>query len=70
MKTTFSRQFVMIAVLLLVCMLITGVSFRFLMLNSIETEQRGTLQSDAAAVANLARPTTPQASSRTTGTSA
>ena len=36
-------------------MLITGVSFRFLMLNSIETEQRGTLQSDAAAVANLAK---------------
>ena len=55
MKTTFSRQFVMITVLLLVCMLITGVSFRFLMLNSIETEQRGTLQSDAAAVANLAK---------------
>jgi len=55
MKTTFSRQFVMIAVLLLVCMLITGVSFRFLMLNSIETEQRDTLQNDAAAVANLAK---------------
>ena len=32
MKTTFSRQFALIAALLLVCMIFTGVSFRFLML--------------------------------------
>ena len=37
MKTTFSRQFAMIAALLLLCLLITGVSFRFLMLGTIES---------------------------------
>ena len=35
MKTTFSRQFALIAALLLVCMIFTGVSFRFLMLGTI-----------------------------------
>jgi signal transduction histidine kinase len=55
MKTTFSRQFAMIAALLLVCMLITGIGFRFLMLKSVEAEKRRTLETDAAAVANLAR---------------
>jgi len=55
MKTTFSRQFVLIAALLLVCMFITGVGFRFLMLKSVEAEKKQTLASDAAAVANLAR---------------
>ena len=55
MKTTFSRQFAVIAVLLLVCTLITGVSFRFLMLASVEAEKRETLSADASALATLAR---------------
>ena len=54
MKTTFSRQFVMIAALLLLCLLITGVSFRFLMLSSLESEKQQTLLRDASAVADLA----------------
>ncbi len=55
MKTTFSRQLAMITALLLVCLLITGVSFRFLMLASVETEKRKTLSNDAAALSELAK---------------
>ena len=40
MKTTFSRQFALIAALLLVCMIFTGVSFRFLMLGHLKSEKR------------------------------
>ena len=39
MKTTFSRQFALIAALLLVCMLFTGVSFRFLMLRYLKNDK-------------------------------
>ena len=46
MKTTFSRQFAMIAALL--------VSFRFLMLGSIESQNQQTMIRDAEAVAELA----------------
>ena len=55
MKTTFSRQFTLIAVLLLICMLITGISFWFLMRRSVRAENEQTLCRDAAAVANFAR---------------
>ena len=54
MKTTFSRQFAMIAVLLLVCMIFTGISFRFLMLRHLKEEKSETLSTDAEAVASLA----------------
>ena len=54
MKTTFSRQFALIAALLLVCMLFTGVSFRFLMLGYLKNDKKETLSADAAAVASLA----------------
>ena len=54
MKTTFSRQFALIAALLLVCMIFTGVSFRFLMLGYLKTDKKETLSADAAAVASLA----------------
>ena len=54
MKTTFSRQFAMIAALLLLCLLITGVSFRFLMLGTIESQNQQTMILDAEAVAELA----------------
>ena len=54
MKTTFSRQFALIAALLLVCMLFTGVSFRFLMLRYLKNDKKETLSADAAAVASLA----------------
>ena len=40
MKTTFSRQFALIAALLLVCMIFTGVSFRFLMLGYLKTDKK------------------------------
>lgn len=55
MKTTFSRQFTMIAALLLVCMLITGVSFLSLMRSSLQEQAVDTLRGNAEAVANLAR---------------
>ena len=55
MKTTFSRQFTLIACLLLVCMLVTGVSFWFLMRSYVEDEKEQTLLADADAVSNLAR---------------
>ena len=55
MKTTFSRQFAMIAALLLLCLVITGISFRFLMLGSIESENKQTMIQDADAVADLAK---------------
>ena len=54
MKTTFSRQFALIAALLLVCMIFTGVSFRFLMLGYLKTDKKETLSADAAAVDSLA----------------
>ena len=54
MKTTFSRQFALIAALLLLCLLITGVSFRFLMLGTIESQNQQTMIRDAEAVAELA----------------
>ena len=54
MKTTFSRQFALIAALLLVCMIFTGVSFRFLMLGYLKNDKKETLSADAAAVASLA----------------
>ena len=54
MKTTFRRQFAMIAALLLLCLLITGVSFRFLMLGTIESQNQQTMIRDAEAVAELA----------------
>ena len=54
MKTTFSRQFALIAALLLVCMIFTGVSFRFLMLRYLKNDKKETLSADAAAVASLA----------------
>ena len=54
MKTTFSRLFAMIVALLLVCMVFTGVSFRFLLLSSIEAEKKQALQADAEAIAVLA----------------
>ena len=49
MKTTFSRQFALIAALLLVCMIFTGVSFRFLMLGYLKNDKKETLSADAAA---------------------
>ncbi len=55
MKTTFSRQFTMVAALLLVCMLITGVSFMSLMRSSLQEQAVDTLRGNAEAVANLAR---------------
>ncbi len=54
MKTTFSRQFAMIAALLLACLLITGILFRFLMRSSVEDDKQETLMRDADAVADLA----------------
>ncbi len=54
MKTTFSRQFGLIAALLLLCMAITGVSFRFLLLQYLNTDKKQNLTADARAVAALA----------------
>ena len=54
MKTTFGRQFALIAALLLVCMIFTGVSFRFLMLRYLKNDKKETLSADAQAVASLA----------------
>ena len=54
MKTTFSRQFAMIAALLLLGLRIAGVSFRFLMRGSIESQNQQTMIRDAEAVAELA----------------
>lgn len=55
MKTTFSRLFSMIAALLMLCLLITGVAFRFLMMGWIESEKRKSLSADASALADLAK---------------
>ena len=55
MKTTFSRLFSMIAALLMLCLLITGVAFRFLMMGWIESEKRKSLRADASALADLAK---------------
>ena len=54
MKTTFSRLFSMIAALLMLCLLITGVAFRFLMMGWVESEKRKSLSADASALADLA----------------
>ena len=53
MKTTFSRQFVMITALLLVCISIIGVSLRFLMVDTLEKEKQESLCRDAEVVSNL-----------------
>ena len=55
MKTTFSRLFSMIAALLMLCLLITGVAFRFLMMSWVESEKRKSLSADASALADLAK---------------
>ena len=55
MNTMFRRQFVLIAVLLLLCMLFTGVAYRFWMLDTVETENQQTLYHDAQAAAAFAR---------------
>ena len=54
MKTIFSRLFSMIAALLMLCLLITGVAFRFLMMSWVESEKRKSLSADASALADLA----------------
>ena len=54
MKTIFSRLFSMIAALLMLCLLITGVAFRFLMMGWVESEKRKSLSADASALADLA----------------
>ena len=54
MKTTFSRLFSMIAALLMLCLLITGVAFRFLMMSWVESEKHKSLSADASALADLA----------------
>ena len=61
MKTTFSRQFALIAALLLVCMLFTA-SRSGLMLRYLKTTKKETLNADAQAVASLAERMTPRAS--------
>ncbi len=53
MRTTFRRQFSTIAALLLLCLIVTGVSFLLLMLNSLRETTQKTLQTDAKAVAAL-----------------
>lgn len=55
MKTTFSRLFSMIAALLMLCLLITGVAFRFLMMSWVESEKRKSLSADASALADLVK---------------
>ena len=55
MKTTFSRLFSMIVALLMLCLLITGVAFRFLMMSWVESEKRKSLSADASALADLAK---------------
>lgn len=55
MKTTFSRLFSMIAVLLILCLLTTGIAFRMLMMSWIESENRRSLSADAAALVDLAK---------------
>ena len=55
MSTMFRRQFVLITVLLLLCMLFTGVAYRFWMLDTVETENQRTLYHDAKAAAAFAR---------------
>lgn len=69
MKTTFSRQFALIAALLLVCMIFTGVSFRFLMLGYLKNDKKETLSADAAASPRWPRRMTRRASWRKTGIS-
>ena len=59
MKTTFSRQFALIAALLLVCMLFTGVSFRFLMLRYLKNDKKETLSADALSLIHISEPTRP-----------
>ena len=54
MRTTFSRLFVLILLILLLCLAVTGVAFRFLLEDSLEEERRQTLLSDAEAVSALA----------------
>ena len=55
MKTTFSRLFSMIAALLLLCLLISGIAFRFLMMSWVESEKRKSLSADASALADLVK---------------
>ena len=55
MKTTFGRLFTLIFSVLLLCLLITGVAFRFLLSNSLEKERQQTMLADADSVAQLAQ---------------
>ena len=54
MKTTFSRQFALTAGLILLSVLLLGVSFRVFLSSYVVRETQASLQSNAAAVSNLA----------------
>lgn len=55
MKTTFRRQFALIAMLLVFCMLLTGAVFRVLLFQYLRTENESLLFGDARAVCDLAK---------------
>ena len=54
MNTSFRRQFVLVAVLLMLCMTMTGIAYRFLMVSALHEENEQVLYNDAVAVADLA----------------
>ena len=69
MKTTFSRQYALIAGLLLVCMLVTGVSFWFLMRSYVGMKRNRRCLRTRTPWGILPGRITPQANWRTTGAS-
>ena len=54
MRTTFMRQFLVTASLILLCILLIGVSFHSLLFSYLENERNDALASNASAVADLA----------------
>ena len=54
MKTTFSRLFALFAVVILLCLVILGISFRVMLSDFLEEEKRETLHNNAVTLVNLA----------------
>ena len=54
MKTTFGRLFAMSAVLIFLCLLLLGITFRLMLDRGLEEEKRQAMQSSAQILSDLA----------------
>ena len=54
MKTTFSRMFALVALVIMLCLILVGVAFRLMLNEYLVEEKQQTMHNNAQAIANLA----------------